>query len=57
MCVGHFGDIMKWSMFTPVVAYSVLKCYCYMDFGDPLSAQGALNALNNKPIPGTNVSV
>ena len=37
--------------------YSVLKRYCYLDLGDPLSAQGALNALNNKPIPGTNVSI
>ena len=37
------------------VVCSVLKRYCYLDFGDPLSAQGGLNALNNKPIPGTNV--
>ncbi|XP_065890119.1 tRNA selenocysteine 1-associated protein 1-like isoform X2 [Dysidea avara] len=30
-----------------------LQRYCYVEFGDPLSAQGALNALNNKPVPGT----
>lgn len=40
-----------------LVVCSVLKRYCYLDFGDPLSAQGALNALNNKPVPGTNVSI
>ena len=34
-----------------------LQRYCYVEFGDPLSAQGALNALNNKPVPGTAVSV
>ena len=39
------------------MACSVLKRYCYLDFGDPLSAQGALNALNNKPVPGTSVSI
>ena len=32
-----------------------LQRYCYVEFGDPLSAQGALNALNNKPVPGTAV--